>query len=72
MSKPCDNFTWDLINQWEGSGLAKICCYGLTTCNNNIINNGCVSQCGLAIYTKKNVKAKEEFTKIKTFHYARI
>jgi hypothetical protein len=32
----------------------------------------CVSHCGLAIYIKKYLKAKEELWKLKIFHHAKI
>jgi hypothetical protein len=31
-----------------------------------------VSHCGLAIYIKKHLKAKEELWKVKIFHHAKI
>jgi hypothetical protein len=35
-------------------------------------NKGGVSHCGLAIYIKKYLKAKEELWKFKIFHHAKI
>jgi hypothetical protein len=35
-------------------------------------NKGCVTLCGLAIYIKKDLKAKEELCKLKYFTIAKI
>jgi hypothetical protein len=35
--------------------------------SHDIINKGCVTLCGLAIYIKKYLKAKEELWKLKYF-----
>jgi hypothetical protein len=37
-----------------------------------IIKQGGVSQCGLPIYIKKYLKAKEELRMLKHFHHAEI
>ncbi len=56
-------------------------CFGDDTQNHNFcfhfcckkdFNKECVSHCGLAIYIKKHLKAKEELQKIQIFHHAII
>jgi hypothetical protein len=37
-----------------------------------VVNKGCVLHCGLVIYIKKDLKAKEELCKLKYFHHAKI